>query len=130
MVDADPQRAKQFAGIPSEWHETIRVHNKETKRIKLYFRCKYEGCGSVFRKSCNLRDHFRKHTSARPFKCEVCSKFFTQSGNLGRHLKNVHGKARPTPAKTPFKSKVKAKVLVKSGDPAEPNDAQGHSYSD
>lgn len=54
------------------------------------FECLHPGCGSVFKKSCNLRDHFRKHTGARPFSCSVCHKEFTQSGNLGRHLKNVH----------------------------------------
>ena len=68
-IDQDAEKAsdddiylKSFNGIPPQWHETIKVFNKETKRTKLYFRCRYKGCNSVFRKSCNLRDHFRKHT--------------------------------------------------------------------
>ena len=54
----------------------------------------YPDCNSVFKKSCNLRDHFRKHTGQRPFSCKFCNKTFTQSGNLGRHLKNVHHSSR------------------------------------
>jgi hypothetical protein len=82
--------SRTFKGIPDEWHETIKVRNPDTRRVKLYFKCMYPDCGSVFKKSCNLRDHFRKHTGQRPFKCSFCHKHFTQSGNLGRHLKNVH----------------------------------------
>ena len=53
---------RTFAGVPAEWHETIKERNQKTQRVKLFFRCKYPGCNSVFKKSCNLRDHFRKHT--------------------------------------------------------------------
>lgn len=66
------QKHKTFEGVPKQWHQTIRVRNPETSRVKLYFKCKYPGCGSVFKKSCNLRDHFRKHTGLRPFKCPYC----------------------------------------------------------
>ena len=115
-TDGNGEYIKEFDGIPSEWHETIKVKNQNTKRTKLYFRCRYEGCDSVFRKSCNLRDHFRKHTAQRPYQCEVCKKNFTQSGNLGRHLKNVHSISRAVPkleASTKFlitkEKKIKAK---------------------
>ena len=77
VLIGDTSYNKNFKGIPSEWHETIKVFNEDTKRAKLYFRCKIRGCDSVFRKSCNLRDHFRKHTSTRPFQCEICNKQFT-----------------------------------------------------
>ena len=61
--------AKSFVGIPDDWHETIQVKNKQTQRVKLFFKCKHKGCNSIFKKSCNLRDHFRKHTGQRPFEC-------------------------------------------------------------
>eukprot|EP00347_Sterkiella_histriomuscorum_P011227 403373258 len=94
LGDSGRNKNKTFEGIPKQWHQTIRVKNPDTQRVKLYFKCKYPDCGSVFKKSCNLRDHFRKHTGLRPFKCPFCQKTFTQSGNLGRHLKNVHGTSR------------------------------------
>lgn len=69
--------SKTFEGIPSNWHQTIKVRNHETMRVKLYFKCRHRGCGSIFKKSCNLRDHFRKHTGQRPFTCPKCKKTFT-----------------------------------------------------
>lgn len=68
---------KHFEGIPEEWHETIKIKNPHTQRVKLFFKCKYPGCTSTFKKSCNLRDHFRKHTGLRPFSCPKCHKTFT-----------------------------------------------------
>ena len=58
---------KTFANIPKEWHQTLKVRNPKTQRIKLFFKCRFNDCGSLFKKSCNLRDHFRKHTGQRPF---------------------------------------------------------------
>ena len=75
--DTGRSKHKTFEGIPKQWHQTIRVKNPETQRVKLYFKCRYPNCGSVFKKSCNLRDHFRKHTGMRPFKCPFCHKTFT-----------------------------------------------------
>lgn len=86
-------RCKTFKGVPENWHQTIRVYNGTSQRVKLYFKCRHKNCNSLFKKSCNLRDHFRKHTKLRPFTCPHCAHSFTQSGNLGRHLKNVHGLA-------------------------------------
>ena len=54
--------SKSFEGIPRNWHQTIKVRNQDNMRVKLYFRCRHKGCSSIFKKSCNLRDHFRKHT--------------------------------------------------------------------
>ena len=62
IVSYEAGTSKTFVGIPAEWHQTIKVRNPQTQRIKLYFKCMYPKCGSVFKKSCNLRDHFRKHT--------------------------------------------------------------------
>ena len=102
--------------------------------MKLYFRCKYKGCHAVFSKSCNLRDHFRKHTSDRPFKCEICAKTFTQSGNLGRHYKNLHKidrrVAKVTPVNHPFKiDKTGSKLNALSRSPCSSSDPDNNSVS-
>ena len=76
-VEGRVTQQRSFDGIPNEWHRTIKVFNEDTKRVKLYFQCKFAGCDAIFRKSCNLRDHFRKHTATRPFICEICHKEFT-----------------------------------------------------
>lgn len=35
---------KSFDGIPDEWHDIVSIRNNTSKRLKLYFRCKYTGC--------------------------------------------------------------------------------------
>ena len=72
IQSVDATDSKTFEGIPKEWHETIRVRNPDTQRVKLFFKCRHPGCNSMFKKSCNLRDHFRKHTGQRPFSCPKC----------------------------------------------------------
>lgn len=82
---------KHFEGIPSEWHETIRITSPLSNRVKMRFKCLYNGCNSIFDKSCNLKDHFRKHTRQKPYKCNLCDMKYTQRGSLGRHLRSFHG---------------------------------------
>lgn len=92
------------------------MRNETTKRLKLYFRCKYQGCSAIFSKSCNLRDHFRKHTAARPYRCDICDKTFTQSGNLGRHYKNLHNldrKVAKLSGQKPFLITKQPKITAK-----------------
>ena len=65
--EARGRKSKTFEGVPEEWHQVIRQKNPDTQKTKLFFKCNIAGCKSVFKKSCNLRDHFRKHTGERPF---------------------------------------------------------------
>lgn len=39
---------------------------------------------------CHMRYHQVKHTGARPFKCNICQKNFSQKSSLGRHVKQIH----------------------------------------
>lgn len=83
---------KKFEGIPPEWHQVYKYFNPQTKKYKLYFKCMHEDCGMLFNKSCNIRDHFRKHNGSRPFVCHLCLNTFTQQGNLKKHLIIMHQK--------------------------------------
>lgn len=83
---------KGYKAIPKEMCETIKVHNPKTNRKKRFFKCKVDGCGKVFAKSCNMQVHLRKHNGEKPYDCPYCPKMFSQSGILSRHLKNVHEK--------------------------------------
>ena len=58
-------------------------HNHESNYEYI---CKYDNCGKSFNKTYNLVYHFRVHTNEKPFQWQYCKKYFSQKGNLGRHL--------------------------------------------
>lgn len=50
------------------------------------YACTWAGCTWAFARSDELCRHHRSHTGARPFKCETCTKTFTRSDHLNKHL--------------------------------------------
>lgn len=76
--------------MPEDYCQIVEVFNKTTGRFNQNFKCNFPDCGIVFKKSSNIRNHFKKHTGDRPFECAACSKRFSQKGNLQRHFESVH----------------------------------------
>ena len=44
-------------------------------------------CSKAFSQHGNIKRHLRIHTKEKPYKCELCGKSFTENGSLKRHLK-------------------------------------------
>lgn len=54
--------------------------------------CRYNQWGKNFKKAWNALDHMRMHEGVRPYKCQFCSKSFTQKCNFKKHEKRHQGK--------------------------------------
>ena len=61
-----------------------RIHTGEKR-----YECDF--CGIRFTESSARRVHRFIHTGETPYECNECDKSFTQAGNLGKHIRNVHG---------------------------------------
>ena len=47
----------------------------------------FELSGKGFIQKNSLQTHMRRHTSDKPYKCDVCGKGFSQNGNLQKHIR-------------------------------------------
>ena len=73
-----------------KWMQRITIGLTPQDNSQVVYRCRVMDCGTIFRKKCNLLDHYRTHTRTNPYTCKLCGKDFSQSGNLGRHLRSLH----------------------------------------
>ncbi|KAJ1466518.1 hypothetical protein T484DRAFT_1861443 [Baffinella frigidus] len=80
-----------------QWHVDF-VHNKIFHNVCDHIIDKEKGatCGFKCETPGNLERHKQdKHSDARPYKCEHCSKTFKQACTLEAHKQNKHSNARP-----------------------------------
>ena len=72
-----------------QYIEEIAYKAKDTKRNRVLYKCKFEGCPKKCPKRWNLVDHIKMHLGFKPYECSQCDAKFTQKGNLKKHMK-VH----------------------------------------
>ena len=68
-------------------HEARYFTNPKTGRQVKKLVCLIPGCGKIFEKKWNFKDHIRMHMGEKPYKCSQCPKSFTQKGNLAKHMR-------------------------------------------
>ncbi len=66
----------------------LKVFNSNTRRARQVLLCKFKDCGKKFSRKCGLKDHLLIHEEIKPFKCGLCSKYFTQQGNRDIHQRS------------------------------------------
>lgn len=66
-------------------HDKVKIWSPTQHKFKINYICRYEGCDKTFTKTWNLLDHVRMHEGIKPYKWKLCSKEFTQKGNLKKH---------------------------------------------
>ena len=82
----EDQKKKGLLGLE---FKIFKVVNPETQRMCTKYVCTHENCGKQCDNKWSFLDHNRHHTGFRPYVCNICSKRFTQRGNLRQH-KMIH----------------------------------------
>ena len=82
-MPVEEQRKKGLLGLQ---FKIVKIANEGTKRHRTKFVCTFEECGKIWENKWSFLDHNRHHTGDKPYVCKVCSKRFTQRGNLKQHI--------------------------------------------
>ncbi|PAA58496.1 hypothetical protein BOX15_Mlig014837g1, partial [Macrostomum lignano] len=70
----------------------LKAHISAVHKKAKPHKCKV--CGKRFSQACSLSSHSRLHTGEKPFECKVCAKRFTDSSSHIRHSR-VHTEEKP-----------------------------------
>ena len=83
---------REQAPPTNEW--VIKTGDEEKR-----YKCGFPGCGTLHARRAHLRRHFFIHTGISDYKCpyKKCGrrKFFRDSSELKRHVREIHTKKRP-----------------------------------
>lgn len=95
---------------PCRWagcSEVFTTHDQLTEHVadthvgygKSKYVCEWEGCsrkeeGKTFQQRQKILRHLQTHTGDRPFKCETCSRRFSEANTLSQHTR-THTKEKP-----------------------------------
>ena len=80
-----------FQGFGNCYSESpyLGVHRVIQTRERPFF-CPWKECGWKFRRSDELKRHFRRHTGEKPYRCPQCGRPFSRSDHRASHLRKIH----------------------------------------
>lgn len=67
-------------------------HTDERFFLHLPFKCTF--CPLAFNNIQQLKKHSKTHPSKKPYKCDICSKYFLLPDSLQQHALVIHGKLK------------------------------------
>ncbi|KAL3899564.1 MAG: hypothetical protein SGCHY_001947, partial [Lobulomycetales sp.] len=83
-----PAALRQIADTPGSLAD---VQNAAGTRMPKFY-CDVPGCNHEFYRAKNFKSHMVKHTSARPFACQICKERLKRRGDMLRHIRVIHGR--------------------------------------
>ena len=79
------KRCKNYISKPL-WKMKKHITTSHTKEGR--FKC--TSCDKGFIDSWHLKEHERSHTGEKPFQCPLCYLYFSASGSVNQHVKQMH----------------------------------------